>query len=171
MLSACAGDNHAVHFVPRNLNRFDAVLERTELGPALVTTTSQTLSDLLMRPGHGKQPGVAGNAVGNLIAQVDATDYEGVIRQCTPRKSRRSRCSTCASRDLMTPLRPGVLDADEMAAVQIVFGVGEAQLRRRLRPGSAASTNPNYQSCRWQIQEFRYNFSRRKDIHRGPLRS
>lgn len=69
----------AVHFVARNLDGLDAVLDATELGPALITTPAQTLFDLLMRPRQGGEQQVAREAARNLQAQVPATDFDEVI--------------------------------------------------------------------------------------------
>ena len=45
-----------VHQIPRDIDRLQAVLETTELGPALVTTPAQTLYDLTMKPAQGRVP-------------------------------------------------------------------------------------------------------------------
>ena len=59
-----------VHFVGRDLDRLDLVLDRTALGPGLVTTPPQTLYDLLMRPAQGGVPDEAAAAATNLAARV-----------------------------------------------------------------------------------------------------
>lgn len=59
-----------VHLVGRDLERIDVMLERTALGPGLVTTPPQTLYDLLMRPAQGGLPDEAAAAARNLAARV-----------------------------------------------------------------------------------------------------
>ena len=59
-----------VHLVGRDLDRLDLVLDRTALGPGLVTTPPQTLYDLLMRPAQGGVPDEAAAATTNLAARV-----------------------------------------------------------------------------------------------------
>lgn len=70
-----------IHLIPRDLDRLDAVLERTELGPGLVTTPAQTLYDLAMRPAQGGMPDEAADAVRNLRARVEADDLAEVTRE------------------------------------------------------------------------------------------
>lgn len=72
-----------IHFVPRNLDRIDAVLERTELGPALVTTPAQTLYDLAMRPERGGMPDEAAAAIENLLTTVTAKDLRKIMSRHT----------------------------------------------------------------------------------------
>lgn len=72
-----------VHFIPRDLDRVEAVLEQTELGQGLVATTAQTLFDLLMRPKQGNEPDVAAYAARNLVPQVDAADFDEIIARVT----------------------------------------------------------------------------------------
>ena len=67
-----------VHLIPRDLNRLDAVLERTELGQALVTTPAQTLYDLIMKPAQGGMPDEATAAVRNLRIRVNPVDLRNV---------------------------------------------------------------------------------------------
>lgn len=59
-----------IHFVKRDLERLDLVLERTTLGQGLVTTPPQTLYDLLMRPEQGGLPGESDAAAANLAGRV-----------------------------------------------------------------------------------------------------
>lgn len=68
-----------VHFIPRDLGRLDAVLERTELGQALVTTPAQTLFDLLMKPNQGGAANVAAEAARNLAARASADELREVV--------------------------------------------------------------------------------------------
>lgn len=70
-----------IHLIPRDLDRLDAVLERTELGAGLVTTPAQTLYDLAMRPAQGGMPDEAADAVRNLRARVEADDLAEVTRE------------------------------------------------------------------------------------------
>ncbi|MFK4790052.1 type IV toxin-antitoxin system AbiEi family antitoxin [Microbacterium sp. ZW T5_56] len=72
-----------VHFIPRNLDRIDAVLERTELGPALVATPAQTLFDLAMKPMQGGMPDEAAAAIKNLLAVVTAKDLRKIMSRHT----------------------------------------------------------------------------------------
>lgn len=69
-----------VHFVHRDLDFVGADLERTELGPALVTTPEQTHVDLLMRPAQGGLRDVALAAARQLTPQLDPEEYGEVIR-------------------------------------------------------------------------------------------
>lgn len=69
------------HFIPRDLDHLDAVLERTELGEALVTTPAQTLFDLVMKPNQGGAPDIAAEAARLIAAQVSADDLSEVIDQ------------------------------------------------------------------------------------------
>jgi len=68
-----------VRFVARDLDRLDAVLDQTELGPALIATPSQTMFDLLMRPTQSGDPAASKEAAQSLIPQVDAADLHAVI--------------------------------------------------------------------------------------------
>lgn len=68
-----------IHLIPRDIDRLDAVLERTELGPGLVTTPAQTLYDLAMKPAQGGMPDEAAGAVRNLAARVGGRDLAAVI--------------------------------------------------------------------------------------------
>ncbi|GAA3661647.1 type IV toxin-antitoxin system AbiEi family antitoxin domain-containing protein [Microbacterium marinilacus] len=68
-----------VHMIPRDLDRLDAVLERTELGPALVTTPAQTIYDLTMKSAQGGMPAEADAAVRHLLAQVTRTELAEVV--------------------------------------------------------------------------------------------
>jgi len=68
-----------VHLIPRDLDRLDAVLETTELGPVLVTTPAQTLYDLTMKPAQGGMPDEAAAAARNLRARVRVEDLRGVV--------------------------------------------------------------------------------------------
>ena len=70
-----------VHLIPRDLDRLEAVLERTELGQGLVTTPAQTLFDLLRRPHQGGEPEAAAEAVRNLATRVRATDFRRVMNK------------------------------------------------------------------------------------------
>ena len=70
-----------VHMIPRDIERLDAVLERTELGPALVTTPAQTIYDLTMKPAQGGMPDEAAGAVGNLRALVRPGDLHAVTSE------------------------------------------------------------------------------------------
>lgn len=71
------------HFIHRDLGRLDAVLERLELGDALVTTREQTLLDLLARPAQGGHEAEARAAAIHLR---NAVDPEAIARlmQTTP---------------------------------------------------------------------------------------
>ncbi|WP_243073821.1 hypothetical protein [Microbacterium sp. SS28] len=69
-----------VHLIPRDLDRLDAVLERTELGQALVTTPAQTLYDLMMKPAQGGMPDEAAAAVQNLRVRVNPVDLRNVVQ-------------------------------------------------------------------------------------------
>lgn len=68
-----------IHFVQRDLSQVDAVLEQTELGPALITTPEQTLFDLLMRPHQGGEVDSAHAAAQQIIPQVSPADFEEII--------------------------------------------------------------------------------------------
>ena len=68
-----------VHLIPRDLDRLDAVLEITELGPALVTTPAQTLYDLTMKPAQGGMPDEAAAAARNLRARVRVEDLRAIV--------------------------------------------------------------------------------------------
>jgi hypothetical protein len=68
-----------VYMIPRDVERLDAVLERTELGPALVTTPAQTIYDLTMKPAQGGMPNEAAAAVRNLRAQVRPEDLNAIV--------------------------------------------------------------------------------------------
>ncbi|TQJ29607.1 type IV toxin-antitoxin system AbiEi family antitoxin domain-containing protein [Microbacterium sp. SLBN-146] len=67
-----------IHMIPRDIERLDAVLERTELGPALVTTPAQTMYDLTMKPAQGGMPDEATGAVRNLRALVQVEDLHAI---------------------------------------------------------------------------------------------
>ncbi|MGF3030849.1 hypothetical protein [Microbacterium alcoholitolerans] len=67
-----------VRFVKRDIERLDLVLERTALGPGLVTTPAQTLYDLLMRPGQGRLQDEAGAAAANLGSRVTAEELAAI---------------------------------------------------------------------------------------------
>lgn len=69
-----------VHFVQRDLDLLDAVLETTELGPALVTTPEQTHVDLLMRPAQGGSADTSLAAAQQLIPQLVLEDYRELVR-------------------------------------------------------------------------------------------
>lgn len=73
-------DGGEVRLIPRDLDRIEAILETTELGPALVTTPAQTLYDLLMKPEQGGMPEEAAAAATNLRPRVDAADFRRIIR-------------------------------------------------------------------------------------------
>ncbi len=68
-----------VHFIKRDIERVDLVLERTALGQGLVTTPAQTLYDLLMRPGQGGLPTEAAAAATNLEPRVTREDLTRVV--------------------------------------------------------------------------------------------
>ncbi|HKT56955.1 MAG TPA: hypothetical protein VJR25_09295 [Microbacterium sp.] len=68
-----------VYMIPRDVERLDAVLDRTELGPALVTTPAQTIYDLTMKPAQGGMPNEAAAAVRNLRAQVRPEDLNAIV--------------------------------------------------------------------------------------------
>lgn len=68
-----------LHFIKRELERLDLVLERTALGQGLVTTPAQTLYDLLMRPGQGGLPAEATAAAINLEARVARDELVRVV--------------------------------------------------------------------------------------------
>jgi len=67
--------------IPRELEKLDVILERTELGDALVTTPAQTMYDLLMRPNQGKMPDEALTATQNFRGQVDAQELWAICEQ------------------------------------------------------------------------------------------
>lgn len=69
------------HFIPRNVEQIDAVLELTELGEALITTPAQTLFDLVMKPNQGGAPDIAAEAARLITAQVSAVDLQKTIDQ------------------------------------------------------------------------------------------
>ncbi|GHE08405.1 hypothetical protein GCM10011381_09060 [Klenkia taihuensis] len=56
-----------ITFVTRDVDALDAVLLRTDLGPALVTTPEQTVLDLTKRPQLGGMPAEAEDAVRTLL--------------------------------------------------------------------------------------------------------
>ncbi|GAA3760754.1 hypothetical protein GCM10022240_11730 [Microbacterium kribbense] len=68
-----------VRLIPRDLDRLDAVLETTDLGPALVTTPAQTLYDLTMKPAQGGMPDEAVAAARNLQARVRVEDLQSIV--------------------------------------------------------------------------------------------
>ena len=68
-----------VYLIPRDLDRLDAVVQATELGPALVTTPAQTLYDLTMKPAQGGMPDEAADAVRNLRARVERGELQAVV--------------------------------------------------------------------------------------------
>lgn len=68
-----------VHFIKRDLERLDLLLERTALGHGLVTTPAQTLYDLLMRPGQGGLPAEATAAAINMEARVGHDELARVV--------------------------------------------------------------------------------------------
>lgn len=70
-----------LHFVPRELHKLHAGLERTELGDALVTTPAQTAYDLLMKPKQGGMPEVALAAAQDLRGQIRAADLAHVVER------------------------------------------------------------------------------------------
>lgn len=70
-----------VHLIPRDLDRLDATLERTELGMGLVTTPEQTMYDLLMRPGQGRMPNETRAAVRNLQVRVTADGLREIVAE------------------------------------------------------------------------------------------
>lgn len=69
-----------VHLIPRDISRLDAVLERTELGQALVTTPAQTFYDLILKPAQGGMPDEAAAAVQNLRVRVNPLDLRNVVQ-------------------------------------------------------------------------------------------
>lgn len=75
-----AVDTGLVHFVQRDLDLIDAVLEETELGPALVTTPEQTHVDLLLRPSQGGVRDTALTAAQQLSPQLDLEEYGEIVR-------------------------------------------------------------------------------------------
>lgn len=68
-----------IHFIQRNLEQVQAVLEHTELGPALVTTPEQTLFDLLMRPHQGGAPDIAHTGARQLQPQVGPEEFTQLV--------------------------------------------------------------------------------------------
>lgn len=72
-------DAGRIHFIPRELSRIEAVLEQTELGPALVSTPEQALFDLLMSPHQGGDPDVAVEASQQILPQVDHEEFEQIV--------------------------------------------------------------------------------------------
>jgi len=74
-----AGPPRRVYLIPRDIDRLEAVLETTELGPALVTTPDQTLYDLTMKPAQGGMPEEAAAAAHNLRGQVRIEDLHAVV--------------------------------------------------------------------------------------------
>ncbi|MFH8250515.1 hypothetical protein ACH3VR_09150 [Microbacterium sp. B2969] len=69
-----------IHLVGRDLERLDLVLERTALGPGLVTTPPQTLYDLLTRPAQGGLPAEAAAAAENLAARVASDELARIAK-------------------------------------------------------------------------------------------
>ena len=70
-----------VHLIQRDLTRLDTVLERTELGQALVTTPAQTMYDLMMKPHQGGVPDEAEAAVRNLRSRVTMDDLLEIVER------------------------------------------------------------------------------------------
>lgn len=70
--------NGEVRFVKRDTAALDARLERTELGPVLITTPEQTVLDLTKRPGLAGTPEAAAEAIRNLLPQCDRTTLERI---------------------------------------------------------------------------------------------
>lgn len=70
-----------VYYVQRDVGKLRTVLERTTLGEALVTTPTQTLYDLLARPGTGNAKFAVDEAVRNLRAQVALPDMEKLAHE------------------------------------------------------------------------------------------
>lgn len=68
-----------VHFIKRDFERLDLVLERTVLGQGFVTTPAQTLYDLVMRPGQGGLPAEAAAAAANLEPRVTHDELTRVV--------------------------------------------------------------------------------------------
>jgi len=70
-----------VTFVARNVDGLDAVLQRTDLGPALVTTPEQTVLDLTKRPELGDMPGECRDAARVLLPRCDEQRLEEIARE------------------------------------------------------------------------------------------
>jgi len=69
-----------VVFVARDVDRLDAVLVNTDLGPALATTVEQTVLDLAKRPGLGGMPDEALAVVRALLPRCDDERLTGLAR-------------------------------------------------------------------------------------------
>lgn len=70
-----------ITFVTRDVDVLDAVLERTDLGPALVTTPEQTVLDLTKRPQLGGMPGEARDVVRTLLDRCDPERVERLAHE------------------------------------------------------------------------------------------
>jgi hypothetical protein len=60
-----------IQFMARAVDRLDAVLQATDLGPVLVTTPEQTVLDLTKRPRLGDMPDACEDAVRVLLPRCD----------------------------------------------------------------------------------------------------
>lgn len=67
-----------VRFMKRDTDALEARLERTELGPALITTPEQTVLDLTKRPGLAGTPEAAAEAIRNLLPQCERATLERI---------------------------------------------------------------------------------------------
>ncbi len=71
-------DGTTVTFVVRDLARLDAVVERTALGDALITTPAQTLYDLLTRGRHNGDAEATREGITNLAHRVDPDELAAI---------------------------------------------------------------------------------------------
>lgn len=69
-----------VTFVARDVDRLDAVLVGTDLGPALATTVEQTVLDVARRPDLGGMPDEALAVVRALLPRCDGTHLADLAR-------------------------------------------------------------------------------------------
>lgn len=71
-------DGTAVTFVVRDLTRLDAVVERTALGDALITTPAQTFYDLLARGRHNGDAEATQEGITNLTHRVTQDEIAAI---------------------------------------------------------------------------------------------
>ncbi|TWH73629.1 type IV toxin-antitoxin system AbiEi family antitoxin domain-containing protein [Modestobacter roseus] len=70
-----------ITFVTRDVEALDAVLVRTDLGPALVTTPEQTVLDLTKRPALAGMPGEVRDAVRTLLPRCAPDRLDEIARE------------------------------------------------------------------------------------------